>query len=267
MNPTRRLAVVPALALAFAGLGTAAAHADSASLSKAAVDALAVANCQLDPTTLLTAGEMNPVVMGQSDEVVVPGEITAHIVRLDVTTSLGDVQECTTGVLHRDALLPQVQYEGTVTLSPGDPLAPVAPVITDIAIGNMGHGSPVDPTTEVGLGGFLLPLSAVAADPTYAITLSRKSLEVVPIAVDRTVHDAADKLLRAQVKAAAKLQAKQLKAAKGKHSTKALAAAKKAYAKRVAVAQAAHDRATEPKTVTRPVSHDVSVVGSVALAP
>ena len=266
MKPTRRLAVVPVLALAFGGLATSAAHADSAPLTTEAIDALAVANCQLDPAAPVSALDMSPTVVGQIDLVVIPDEITAHFYRVDVTTSLGDVQECTFGVLHRDALLAQVQYEGSVTLGLGDGTT-VAPVTTDVEIGNMGQGSPVDPTAEVVVPGFLAPLDAVTTDPTYTISLSRKALEVVPIAVNRTVHDAADKVLKTQVKAAAQLQKKQLKAARSKHSAKAVAAAKRSYAKRVAAAQAAHDRATTPKTVTRPVSHRYDVQGSIAITP
>jgi len=263
---TRRLAVAPVLALALGGLATSAAHADSAPLTQETIDALAEANCQLDPASPLSALDMNPVVVGQSDLVVIPDEITAHFYRVDVTTSLGDLQECTFGVLHRDALLPQVQYEGSVTLELGDGTT-VDPTSTDVEIGNMGQGSPVDPTTEVVIPGFVLPLDAVTTDPTFTISLDRKALEVVPIAVNRTVHDAADKLLKEQVKAAAQLQKKQLRAAKSKHSAKAVAAAKRSYDKRIAAAQAAHDRATTPKTVTRPVSHQFDVPGSIAITP
>jgi hypothetical protein len=267
VNHRTRVPAAAVLALVLGGLGTTAAQADSAPLNATAVGDLAVANCQADPNAPLTAEEMAPVVVGESDVEVVPGELTAHIVRVDVTTSLGDVRECTFGVLHRDALLPQVQYQGTATLALADGLgATVASATTDVEIGNMGHGSPVDPTTEVPLAGFLVPLDVVATDPTYSLSLSRKSLEVVPIAVDRTVKNAAGRLLKAQTKAAAQLQRKQLKAAKSKHSDKAVAAAKRAYDKRVAAAQAAYVRATTPKTVTRPVSRDCSVDGSVALS-
>jgi len=262
---TRRLVALPPLVLALTGLSTGAAHATADALPTDAVNTLALASCQLDPTAPLALEDMNPIVVGEADIEVVPGEITVHVVRADVTTSQGDVQECTFGVLHRDALLPQVQYEGDVTLALGDGLGGTPfSAETPFEIGNMGTSSPVDPTTEVALAGFLAPLDAVGEDPTYDVSLERKALEAVPIAVNRAEKDAAGRLLKAQLKAAKQLEKKQLKAAKSKHSEKALAAAKRAYAKRVATAQAAYDRATTPKTVTRPVAHDFSATGSVA---
>lgn len=265
MIHTLRLAAVPALAVAITGLTLGPAQAGADALSDDAIGSLAVAACQVDPTAPLSLEDLAPVVVAEADVVVVPGEITAHVVRADVNTTDGGVQECTFGVLHRDALLPRVQYEGTATLSLGDGSGEEAySADTDIEIGNMGVGSPVDPTTEVPLAGFVVPLDSVVEDPTYSVSLERKGIETVPIAVSRATQDAAGKLLKAQVKAAAQLQRKQVKAAKAKHSAKALAAAKAGYARKVAAAQAAYDRATTPKTVTRPVSHDYTVSGSVA---
>jgi hypothetical protein len=261
----KHLALAPVLALGLGGLSMSAAHASVDPLSTDAVGALAVASCQLDPTTPLTLEQMNPVLVGEADVEVVPGEITAHVVRADVSTSAGDVQQCTFGVLHRDALLPRVQYLGVVSLGRADTLAGTTYGVTaDVEIGNMGLGSPVDPTTEVGLGGFLTPLANAVEDPTYTVSLERKSIEVVQIAANRAQKDAAGRLLKAQTKAAAKLEKKQLKAAgKGKHADKAVAAAERAYARRVAAAQKAFQRATAPKTVSRPVGHDFTVTGTV----
>lgn len=267
MNLATRLAAAPALVLAITGLTAASAHATTDPLSAEAVGALAQASCQLDPTAPLSAADLNPVVVAESDVTVIPGELTAHLVRADVNTSLGDVQECTFGVLHRDALLSQVAYDGTATLALGDGLGgSVASAVTDVELGNMGRGGHVDPTAEVPLNGFLVPTASVVEDPTYAFSIDRKALEVVPIAVDRPVKDAAGRLLNAQVKAAAQLEKKQVKAAKSKHSAKAVAAAQRAYDKRVAEAQAAYTRATAPKSVTRPVSHHVAVSGAISVA-
>lgn len=264
MHLSSRLAAVPALALAFAGLSVTDAHASTDPLSADAVNAFAVASCQLDPTTPLTLEQMAPVVVAEADVTVVPGEITAHVVRADVTTSAGDVQECTFGVLHRDALLKQVQYEGTATLALGDGAGgTVTSAVTDVDLGNMGKGR-VDPTTEVALEGFLAPTDSVVADPTYTLSVERKALEVVQIAAGRSAKDAAAELLAAQTRLAAQVQSKQLKAAKAKHSVKAVAAARRGYAARVAAAQAAYDRATAPTSVVRPVSHLVTVTGVVS---
>jgi hypothetical protein len=261
----KRLALVPLLALGVGGMSVSAAHAATGPLSADAVGALAVASCQLDPAAPLTLAQMNPVVVGEADVEVVPGEITVHVVRADVSTSAGDVQQCTFGVLHRDALLAQVQYLGVASLTRVDTLAGTSyGVSTGVAIGNMGKSSPVDPTTEVSLGGFLTPLANAVEDPTYTVSLNRKSIEVVQIAVNRAEKNAAARLLRAQTKAAAKLQKKQVKAAgKAKHADKAIAAAERAYARRIAAAQKAYLRATAPKTVSRPVGHDHTVTGSV----
>lgn len=258
-----RLAVAPVLALVAAGLTAGAAHATVDPLSTEAVDALAVASCQLDPLTPLTLEEMAPVVVGEADVDVVPGEITAHLVRAQVSTSAGDVQQCTFGVLHRDAQLKQVQHLGTVSLALVDTAGgETYGADTDIELGNMGKSSPVDPTTEVVLAGFLSPLAAID-DPTYAISVDRKSLEVVQIATTRAAKNAAARLLAAQSRAAAKLLKKQTKAAKGKHSDKMLAAAQRNYDRAIAKAQARYDRAVAPKTVTRPVIENVTVGGSI----
>lgn len=264
---TPRLAAAPALALAFAGLTLAPAHATTDPLATDAVTALAVTACQLDPAAPLTAEQLAPTVLGESDVEIVPGELTAHVVRAVVnTTAAGDPQECTFGVVHRDALLPQVKYEGTATLSLGDGLGgTVSSPVTDIEIGNMGRGSAVDPTTDVPLAGFLAPQGGTV-DPAYSFSVDRMALETVAIAVNRSQAHAAGKLLKAQTKAAAQLKKKQVRAAKAKHSAKAVAAADRAYAKRLAKAQAAYDRATGPKSVTRPVKHHFSVDGSVPLA-
>jgi hypothetical protein len=247
MTLSRRLAAAPALAVAFAGFALVPAHATTDALSADSVGSLAVAGCQLDPTAPLTLEQLAPVVLGESDLEVVPGELTAHVVRAQVNTTVaGDPQECTFGVVHRDALLPRVQYEGTATLSLDDGLGNVYDAVTDIELGNMGKSSPVDATAEVPLAGFLAPLGGTV-DPTYSFSVDRKALEVVPIAVNRAQKNAAGKLLKAQTKAAAQLQKKQVRAAKAKHSAKAVAAANRAYAKRVAAAQAAVDRAPTPK--------------------
>lgn len=264
MNVITRLAAAPALVLAITGLTAGAAHATTDPLSADAIGALAYTSCQVDPTAPLSAADQNVVVVAESDVAIVPGEITAHLVRADVSTSLGDVQECTFGVVHRDALLSQVAYDGTATLALGDGLGgSVASAVTDIELGNMGRGGHVDPTTQVVLNGFLVPTDSVVEDPTYTFSIDRKAMETVPVAVSKTVQDSASRLLAAQVKAAAQLQNKQVKAAKSKHSAKAVAAAQRAYDQRVAAAQAAYDRATAPKSVTRPVSHNVAVSGSI----
>jgi hypothetical protein len=263
---SRRLALVPVLALAFAGTTT-AAHATTEALSSDAVGALVVASCQVDTETPITLEELAPQVLSEADVTVVAGELTAHIVRAEVNTVLGDTQECTFGVLHRDAQLARVQYEGGITLAVGDGIGGTAYAsTTEVEIGTMGLRSPVDPTTEVPLEGVLVPLDEVVEDPTYTISVERKALEVVPIAVNRTVKDAAARLLRAQLKAAAQLEAKEVRAAGHQHSAKAVAAAHRSYDRRVAAAQAAYDRATSPKSVTRPVSHLYELTGSVALA-
>lgn len=262
MTPTLRLASAPALAVMIVGAILSPAGATTDTLSPEAVGELAVAACQVDPTAPLSLEDLAPQVVAESDVDVIPGEITAHLVRADVNVGGGDVQECTFGVLHRDALLPRVQYEGTVSLGLDDGTT-VWSADTDVEIGNMGIGSAVDPTTEVVLDGFLAPLDSVGTDPTYSISLQRKAIEAVPIAVNRAQKDAAGQLLEKQVKAAAKLEKKQLKAAKAKHSDKAAAKAKAAYDRRVAAAQAAYDRATTPKTVARPVSHPYTVSGSI----
>ena len=263
---SKRLAAAPALAVAFAGLTLVPAHATTDALAIDAIGALAVQSCQQDPTTPLTLEQLAPTVVGEADVQVVPGELTAHVVRAVVnTTAAGDPAECTFGVVHRDALLPRVQYEGTATLSLDDGAGHVYTAATGLEIGNMGKGSAVDPTAQVVLAGFLAPRGGTV-DPTYSFSVNRKAFETVPIAVNRAQHDAAAKLLKRQTKAAAQLQKKQVKAAKAKHSAKAVAAADRAYAKRLAAAQAAYDRATTPMSVTRPVSHNFSVGGSVPVA-
>lgn len=261
----KRLALAPALAVTFVGLPLGGAQATTDPLATDAVGALAVASCQLDPLAPLTLEQLSPVVLGEADVEVVPGEITAHILRAAVSTSAGDTRQCTFGVLHRDAQLKQVQHLGTASLSLADALGgTVATVATGIELGNMGNGSPIDPTTEVGLGGFLTPLPEAVQDPTYTISLDRKSIQVVQIAVGRAEKDAAGRMLKAQVKAAAQLERKQVKAAKRKHSAKAVAAAQRAHDKRVAVARARYDRAIAPKTVSRPVRQHFTVTGSVS---
>jgi hypothetical protein len=262
-----RLTSVPALAVALSGLTLTAAHASTEPLSVDSVAALAEASCQLDPLAPVAATDQNLVVVAEADVDVVPGEISAHVYRAQVTDSLGDTQECTFGVLHRDAQLAQVQHVGLATLARGDVDAGTAQSVeTEIGLGNMGKGSPVDPTTEVSLGGILTPVADAVDDPTYAISLNRKSLEVVQVAVHRSQQDAAARQLKAELKAAAQLEKKQVKAAKGKHAAKAVAAAQKSYDKRVAAAQAAYQRATTPKTVTRPVSHPYTVTGSLVVS-
>ena len=265
MHLTKRLALAPAVAVAISGFTLTAAHATTEPLSADAVEALAVASCQLDPLAPLTAEEMTPVVVATSDVEVVPGEITAHLFRAEVTTSAGDTQECTFGVLHRDVQLKQVQHVGSATVARVDAVAGTTQsVVTEIGLGNMGNGSAIDPTTEVPLGGFLTPLEQAGTDPTYTISLHRKSIEVVQIAAHRDEVKAAAKLLKRQLKAAAQLEKKQLKAAKGKHAEKAVAVAKRVHDRKVAAAQAAFERATTPKTVSRPVSQAYSVSGSVS---
>lgn len=261
----KRLALAPALAVAFGGLTTLPAVASSEPLSADAVTDLAVASCQLDPDAPLSAEELAPNVIAESDVEVVPGEITVHVVRAEVQTSADDVQQCTFGVLHRDALLKQVTYEGIATVALGDDLGgSLAESVTLVELGNMGKSSPIDPTTEVALGGFVTPLDATTEDPTYDVTLERTSIEVVQIAVHKAEKDAAARLLKAQLKAAEQLKKRELKAAAhGKNAEKRIAAAKKAYDRRVAAAQAAYTRATTPKTVSRPVGHTFSVSGSV----
>lgn len=267
MIHTKRLVLAPALAVAFACLAVTGAQADSAPLSEEAVNALAVSSCQLDPLVPLTLEEMSPVVLAEVDVEVVPGEISAHLVRAEVLTSAGDVQQCTFGVLHRDAQLKQVQHVGTASLSLVDtPSGTSYGVDTEVELGNMGMSSPIDPTTEVDLGGFLTPLENAVEDPTYVISLDRKSLQVVQVAVARSQEAAAAKLLKSETKAATRLFKKQAKAAKGKHADKVLAAAQRTYDKRIAVAQAKYVRATTPKSVTRPVSVNHTVTGSVAQA-
>jgi hypothetical protein len=267
MIHTLRLAVAPALAVAFAGMSLSAAHADTQPLSPDAIDALAVANCQLDPLTPLTLEEMSPVVTAEADVEVVPGEISAHIVRAEVLTSLGDVQQCTFGVLHRDAQLKQVVHEGTASLALVDTTGETSyGVETAIELGNMGKSSPIDPTTEVDLGGLLTPLENATEDPTYVISIDRLALEVVQIAAHRSQVKAAARQLKAQTKAADRQLLKQAKAAKRKHAAKALVAAQRAHDKRIAAAQVRYERATGPKSVTRPVSHNFTVTGSVAVA-
>jgi hypothetical protein len=263
---TKRLSLVPAAVLALAGLTIAPADATADPLAGDALDALVVSSCQSDPTTPLTLEELNPVVLAEADVDVVPGEITAHLVRAEVNTVLGDVEECTFGVLHRDAQLKQVKHVGTASLALVDTVGGTSyGVDTEIDLGNMGNSSPVDPTTEVSLGGFLTPLENVTEDPTYVIALDRISIEVVQIAVHRAQKDAAARLLKSREKAAAKLLKKQLKASKSKHADKVAAAAQRAYDKRIAAAEAAYKRATEPKTVSRPVSHPFDVTGSLAV--
>lgn len=250
MKPTyTRLAVSSALALGIAGVITPAALASSDPLTDAAIAALALTHCQVDPDNPVTIDELAPVLLGESNVDVVPGEITAHIVRLVV----GGTAECTVGVLHRDAQLKQVAYEGVAT---------VGGTATEIELGNMGKSSPVDSTTEVDLPGSLVPLEEVTGDPAYDISLVRKSVQ---IAVNRHVKDEAAKLLKRQTRAAADLLRKQERAAShGKHADKVLAAAQKQYDHRIAVAQKAYDRATGPRTVTRPVGVDYTVSGTVA---
>lgn len=250
---TSRFALLPVLALGAAGLIAPSASADSSVLATDAVTALAVTYCQADPEVPLTAEQLAPTVVGESDVEVVPGELTAHVVRL----GLADGSECTVGALHRVVQLKQVTYDGTAT---------IAGTATEFSLGNMGKSSPIDPTTEVGLAGSLVPGAEVLEDPAFEVTVTRKSLQSVPIAVNRDVKNAAAKLLKAQTKAAAALLRKQTKLAgkhHGKGADKALAAAQKSYDKRVAAAQAAYDRATAPKSVTRPVEVDYTVTGTV----
>lgn len=262
MTHPLRLAVAPALAVVIAGAILSPARASTDALSPEEVGALAFEACQVDPTAPLTLEDLAPTVVAESDVDVIPGEITAHLVRADVNVGGGEFQECTFGVLHRDARLSRVQYQGTVSLALDDGTT-VYSADTGVEIGNMGIGSAVDPTPEVALEGFLAPLGSVVTDPTYTISLNRKAIEIVPIAVNRAQKNAAGKLLKKQLKAAAQLEKKQLKAANAKHSEKAAAAAKAVYDRRVAHAQAAYDHATTPKTVSRPVSHLYTVSGSI----
>lgn len=263
-----RLAIAPALAVAISGITLTTAHATTVPLTDDAVTSLAVASCQLDPLDALTAEQMNPVVLAQADVDVVPGEISAHLYRAEVTTVAGDAQECTFGVLHRDAQLAQVQHVGDVTLARVDSAdATAQSAVTEIGLGNMGRGSAVDPTTAVPLTGFLTPLDGAGNDPTYTISLRRKAIEVVQVAVDRAHQDAAGRLLQRQLRAAAQLERKQLKAASGKHADKTVAAAKRAYNRQVAAAQVAYDRATAPKSVSRPVSRSYTVTGTLSVSP
>lgn len=255
MHPIKRLTLVPAVFLGLTGL-TAPAFGTADPLADDAISALAVEHCQPGAEVLLTAEEIAPVVIGTADVEVVPGEITAHIVRLEVNA--GEPAECTIGVLHRDAQVAQVVYEGTAVLGGTESL---------IELGNMGNGAPVDPTTEVTLPGSLVLAVDAVEDPAYDVTLVRKSLQTVPIAVNRAQKDAAVRLLRAETKAAAQLLRKQQHATgKGKGAAKALAAAQKNYDRKVAAAQARYTKATTPKTVTRPVGVSYSVSGAVARA-
>lgn len=264
MFHTKRLVLAPVIAVAFAGLTATGAQADTEPLSEDAVNALAVASCQLDPLAPVTLEEMSPFVLAEVDVEVVPGEISAHVVTAEVLTSAGDVQQCTFGVLHRDTQLKQVQHVGTASLALVDTLGGTSyGVDTEIELGNMGKSSPIDPTTEVSLGGFLTPLESVVEDPTYAISLDRKSLQVVQVAPHKSQEAAAARLLKAQTKAADQLLKKQTKAAKGKNAAKVLAAAQRTHDKRIATAQAQYDRAVAPKSVTRPVSENYTVTGSV----
>lgn len=266
MTHVKRLALAATGAITVAGLTMAPALATTDPLSTDAIDALAVASCQADPAAPLALEDLDPVVVGEADVDVVPGEITVHVVRADVNTSLGEIQQCTFGVLHRDALLEQVQYLGTVSLARVDSAAGTSyGVSTDVEIGNMGNGSPVDPTADVSLGGFLTPAANAVEDPTYTVSVNRKSIEVVQIAAGRAERDAAARLLKRQLKAARQLAKKQLHAARGKHAEKKAAAAQKVYARKVAAAQAAYDRAVGPRTVSRPVAHSYTVTGSVTV--
>lgn len=266
MIHTKRLVLAPALAVAIAGFAVSGAQADTEPLAEEAVTALAVASCQLDPLVPLSAEEMSPFVLAEADVEVVPGEISAHVVTAEVLTSAGDVQQCTFGVLHRDAQLKQVQHLGTASLALVDTLAGTSyGVDTEIELGNMGSSSPIDPTTEVSLGGFLTPLENAVEDPTYAISVDRKSLQVVQVGASKSLEAAAARLLKAQTKAADQLLKKQTKAAKGKNAAKVLAAAQRTHDKRIAVAQARYDRAVAPRSITRPVSENYTVTGSVGL--
>lgn len=255
MKPVyKRLATTSALAIGAAVLAAPAALATADPLAGDAVTALAVAHCQADPDNPLGAEELAPVVLGESDVEVVPGEITAHLVRLEIAGTA----ECTVGVLHRDAQLAQVAYEGTAT---------VAGTETEIELGNLGKSAPVDPTTEVELPGSLVPIEEVADDPAYDISLVRTSRQTVQIAVSRGDRDAAAKQAKREAKAAADLLRKQQRAAAhGKHADKALAAAQRQYDRRMAAAQKAYEKATAPRTVTRPVEVDYAVSGTVARA-
>ena len=270
MNNLKRLALLPALAVTAAGLSMAPAGATTDGLSPEAIDALAVASCQLDAANPLALEELAPEVLGTADVDVVTGEITVHVVRAKVnTTTAGDPQQCTFGVLHRDAQLKQVQHVGNVSLDLVDLVDSVPAAtygaVTEIGLGNMGKSSPIDPTTEVALIGFLSPLE-VDEDPTYTVTLTRKSLQEVQVGASHAETKAAARLLKKQLKAAAQLEKKQLKAAHAKHSEKAAAAAKASHDRRVAAAQRAYAKATSPKTILRPVGVAITPVsGSVLL--
>lgn len=248
-----RLVLVPAVVLGVTGF-TAPAFSTADPLADEAVAALAVEHCQPVGDVPLTAEELAPAVIGTADVEVVPGEISVHVVRLAV--NIGEPAECTVAVLHRDAALARVAYAGT---------AVVGGVETSIELGNMGKSAPVDPTTEVALPGTLVPVADVVDDPAYDVSLVRTAMQTVPIAVNRSQKDAAARLLKAESRAAAVLLRKQQHAAgKGKGAARALAAAEKNYDRRIARAQAAFERATTPKTVTRPVGVDYSVSGTVA---
>lgn len=250
-----RLALVPAVVVGVTGF-TAPAFSTADPLADDAVAALAVEHCQPGGDVPLTAEELAPTVIGTADVEVVAGEISVHVVRLAV--NVGEPAECTVAVLHRDAALARVAYTGT---------ALIGGVETVIELGNMGKSAPVDPTTEVALPGSLVPSADVVDDPAYEVSLARKALETVPIAVNRSQRVAAARLLKAESRAAAVLLRKQQHAAgKGKGAAKALAAAERNYDRRIARARAAFERATTPKTVTRPVGVDYAVSGTVARA-
>lgn len=250
-----RLALVPVVVLGVTGF-TAPAFSTADPLADDAVAALAVEHCQPGGDVALTAEELAPTVLGTADVEVVPGEISVHVVRLEV--SIGEPAECTVAVLHRDVALARVAYTGTVL---------IGGVETVIELGNMGKSAPVDPTTEVALPGSVVPSADVVDDPAYEVSLVRKALETVPIAVNRSQKNAAARLLKAETRAAAVLLRKQLHAAgKSKGAEKALAAAERNYDRRIARARAAFERATAPKSVTRPVGVDYTVSGTVARA-
>lgn len=249
----KRLTLVPAFVVGLTGL-TAPAIADTSPLAEDAVTALAVEHCQPDAEAPLSAEALAPVVIGTADVEVVPGEISAHILRFAV--DVGEPAECTVGVLHRETALAQVVYEGTAVVGGTETL---------IELGNMGKSAPVDPTTEISLPGSLLLTADAVADPAYEFALVRKSLQTVLIAVDRAQKDAAGRLLKSETKAAAHLLRQQQKAAgKGKGAAKALASAQRNYDRKVAAAQARYTKAVTPKTVTRPVGVSYNVSGTVA---
>lgn len=255
MHVIKRLSLVPVLTVGLSGL-TAPGFAATEPLTVEAITALAVERCQPEAEVPLTAEELAPVVIGAADVEVVPGELTAHVVRLEV--NIGEPAECIVGVLHRDVQLPQVTYEGAAVLAGTETL---------IELGNMGRSAPVDPTAEVMLPGSLVLATDVVEDPAYAVTLVRKSLETVQIAVGKAQKDAAARLLKQETKAAAALLRKQEKIAgkiRGKGAEKALAAAQRTFDRKIDAARARYLRATTPKTVTRPVGVDYTVTGSVA---